>query len=257
MKKEIRIALLCILVAGVLVGVSSLIVKGVEISGYKKSDTPLPRGFTYTGHTGCNETVDNSIESMEVAVNHGADIIEFDVQYNGKEHILAHDEIVGGEVTLREAFLKLKELKNVKANVDIKTTEQVGKIQDLAEEIGVLDQIFLTGVKLEFVADVSENCPKIPYYLNMNIIHPEKDEHIENYLKNITSKVKQYGAIGLNINKNSAYGELVEACHKEGLLVSVWTVDKEWEIYKMMSYGVDNITTRRPDIVKKVLAERK
>ncbi len=214
----------------------------------KISDT-----FTYTGHTGCNGTDDNSLESIEVAVEYAAQIVEFDIYYNGTEHVLSHDAPKGGEVTLREAFLKLKEYDGLQANVDVKDVTEIGKVQTLAEETGVLGRIFFTGVEETEVKTIQENCPLVPYYLNMNVI---KDaNHNENYLRNIAARVKQRGAIGINFNKDNASKELVEYFHSEGLLVSVWTVNDELELYEMLSYGVDNITTRRPDRLQGIIKD--
>lgn len=253
MKKKILIFLGVILGVAAIVGITFLVIYFVRLNNFKNMDIKIPQDFKYTAHTGCNNTKDNSLESIEVAVEYGADIVEFDVRYNGTEHVLAHDEPKGGEVTLREAFLKIKEYEGLLVNVDIKETTEVGRIQELAEEIGVLDRIFFTGVKENFVKDVSENCPDVPYYLNMDVIAP--GEHYDNYLKSIINRVKQRGAIGINFNKKNASKELVDAFHEAGLLVSIWTVNDTVGLYEILSYGPDNITTRRPDKMQEILSE--
>lgn len=253
MKKKLKIALCIFLCVAIVSGATVFILYQLKLKEYKNMTINLPENFTYTAHTGCNGTEDNSLESIEVAVEHGAHIVEFDIYYNGTEFVLSHDAPKGGEVTLREAFLKLKEYDGLRANVDVKDTTEIGKVQTLAEELEVLDRIFFTGVTIVDVGTVSENCPDIPYYLNMEVIKP--DENYDNYLKAIIKKVKDYGAIGINFNKNAATAELVEAFHAEGLLVSIWTVSNELEIYEILSYRPDNITTRRPDLLKEALAE--
>lgn len=56
------------------------------------------------------------------------------------------------------------------------------------------------------------------------------------------------------------FQELTEAklkeAHKLGLKVGVWTVNEEWQIKKMIDLGVDGITSDRPDIVRRIMAER-
>ena len=44
---------------------------------------------------------------------------------------------------------------------------------------------------------------------------------------------------------------------KLGLLVSVWTPDTSDDLSKLIAMKVDAITTNRPDVLKKLLAERK
>ena len=47
---------------------------------YKNMPLKIKSDFTYTAHTGCVGTPDNSLEAIEVGVANGARIVEFDVQ---------------------------------------------------------------------------------------------------------------------------------------------------------------------------------
>ena len=216
-----------------------------------KMDFVLFDGFTYTGHTGCVGTKDNSLEAIDKAAEYGVGVVEFDIRFNDKEHILSHDAPVGGEPTLREALLRVKQYDGLKANIDVKEVVGIENVQPLAEELDMLDRVFFTGI---FEADapvVSEKCPKIPYYLNMSVAPAKK--HTEEYLEGIIGTVKKSGAVGINFNHGHLSEKLVEAFHKEGLQVSVWTVNKEDKMYKALGCGVDNITTRHPDMLQKII----
>ena len=77
------------------------------------SSANIPDGFTYTAHTGCCNTKPNTLECIDVGVKYGAQIVEFDLRFDeNKEPVLSHDEPVGGEVTLDEAFAKISEIEN-------------------------------------------------------------------------------------------------------------------------------------------------
>ena len=165
--------------------------------------------------------------------------------------MLSHDAPKGGEVTLEEAFIKVKEYDNLKVNVDIKSVEYIARVKEVAEKVGVIDRIFLTGINDEFVSAVRKDCQGVDYYLNVNVDKPRKQT--DEYLNSIVQKVKNSGAIGINFNKKSATKKLVEVFHDNGLLVSIWTVNGYLKMSKILSYGPDNITTRRPDKMKKVL----
>lgn len=221
-------------------------------SGEKfKKDFVLPEGFTYTGHTGCVGTKDNSLEAIDKAVEFGVDIVEFDIRFNGTEHILSHDDPVGGEPTLREALLRVKQYDGLKANIDVKEVAGIENVQPLAEELGMLDRVFFTGI---FEADapvVAEKCPEIFYYLNMSVASPKK--HTEEYLSGIIDTIKKCGAVGINFKHVNLSSKLVDAFRKEGLQVSVWTVNKEDKMYRALGCGVDNITTRQPDMLQKII----
>ena len=222
---------------------------------YKNAKLDLPKGFTITAHTGCMDTKQNSRESMKTGAASGANIIEFDLRTNQKDElVLSHDEPKGGEVLLGEAFALLSSFSNIKANVDIKATECLEKVYPLAKENGVEDKIFYTGVKDEFVEPVKTKSPEILYFLNVKVSKLKNKNKA--YLSSLVEKVQNAGAIGINFNYKSASKELVEVFHENGLLVSIWTVDDEKNMYKILSFGPDNITTRHPDKLSKIISQK-
>lgn len=206
----------------------------------------LPKDFSYTAHTGCAGTQANSLASIEAGVKYGAGIVEFDLNFNKNgDPVLAHDAPKGGEVTLDEAFKKISEYENLRVNVDIKSTVALEKIRPAAEKYGIADRIFYTGVHDGFVDAVRSNGGGVDYYLNVSV--EPKSKHTEKYLMSLVQKVKDSGAIGINFNKNNASKALVDTFHANGLLVSIWTVDSKYDMYRVLSYAPDNITTRHPD----------
>lgn len=208
--------------------------------------------FTVTAHTGCLGTKPNSIEAILKGFESGADIIEFDLNFdNDGTPVLSHDTPKGGEVTLDEAFAVLAKCNGLKANVDIKTVEAIEKVAPLAKKHGVLDRIFFTGVHDGFVEAVKTRAPEVEYYLNVGVASKWKQS--DKYLKALVEKVKNSGAVGINFNKNNATKKLVNAFHKNGLLVSIWTVDRKRQMKKIISLSPDNITTRHPDELLEII----
>ena len=202
--------------------------------------------FTVTAHTGCIGTKPNSIDSILKGCESGADIIEFDLNFdNDGTPVLSHDTPKGGEVTLDEAFAVLAKCNGLKANVDVKTVEAIEKVTPLAKKNNVLDRIFYTGVHEGFVEAVKTRSPEVNYYLNVNVA--PKWKQTDKYLQSLLSKVKDSGALGINFNKNKATKRLVNTFRKNGLLVSIWTVDQRRMMKKIISLSPDNITTRKPD----------
>lgn len=49
---------------------------------------------------------------------------------------------------------------------------------------------------------------------------------------------------------------LVEAAHRNGLQVHVWTVNERPEMTRLLDMGVDGLITDRPDVLKEVMVER-
>ncbi len=241
---------LCLVVAVI---ISALVIyQKLKTQMSKKMDSKITESFTYTAHTGCLNTKDNSLDAIDVGVKNGADIIEFDLNFNKQNQpVLSHDEPKGGEFTLDEAFERVSRYDGLCVNVDVKKIGDLSRVEELAKKHGILDRIFFTGVTKKDAAAVKKACPDVDYYLNVNVVKPIRQS--DEYLKKLVEEVKASGAVGINFNKDNATEKLVETFHENGLLVSIWTVNKEKDIYRILSYGPDNITTRRPDLLKLVL----
>jgi glycerophosphoryl diester phosphodiesterase len=48
----------------------------------------------------------------------------------------------------------------------------------------------------------------------------------------------------------------VRGNRRAGLETHVWTVDREADMARMLDYGVDNIITNRPDVLRELIDER-
>lgn len=204
---------------------------------------------TYTAHTGCMGTKANSVESIEAGYENGASIVEFDLNYdkNG-EPVLSHDAPKGGEVTLDEAFRKVATYENIRVNVDVKDDKYLEKVKPLAEKYGIENRIFFTGIHDGFVEKAKTT--GVDYYLNVKV--DAKRKQTEEYLQSLVKKVKDAGAIGINFQYRKATKKLVKAFHENGLLVSIWTVDSKMAMHRIIAFAPDNITTRKPDKLRKI-----
>lgn len=251
--KQIAIKIIIIILIISLLTIAIILgVRAVKLNEYKNTELKLPNDFTITAHTGCMGTDENTLDSMNIGVQNGAKIIEFDVHFDKNGYpVLAHDEPTGDELKLDVAFEFLSSHKDTRANVDMKSVLNMKKVQDLAVKYGVLDQIFFTGIKDEFVETVKKDSPLISYYLNVDADKSKNTD--EEYLLSLVDKVKKSGAVGINFNYKSASKDLVDILHKNELLVSIWTVDKEYDMYKILTMSPDNITTRNPHKLSKIL----
>ena len=208
------------------------------------TDMIVPQGFTVTAHTGCEGTKDNSLDAITLGYGCGADIVEFDLNFTADGvPVLSHDEPKGNEVTLDEAFALVAGYKGLKVNVDVKNPLDLTKVKELAGTHGILDRIFFTGIDTQWAEIVKEQTPDIAYFLNTDIDKRRIDEKA--YIEELIAAVKHAGAVGLNINYNGCSRLMVDMLHAEGLKVSVWTVNKKSAMRKVLTYGCDNITTRK------------
>lgn len=248
-KKIVTIVISIILTFGIVAG----IVTGSLYASYKNKELDLPIGFTVTAHTGPEGTPYNSIEGMEKGIASGADIIEFDLHIFGGTPVCSHNKPNGDEVLFEDALNVLVSNPTIRANIDIKDPDALNPAYPMIISRNLQNRVFFTGVKEEWVPAVRENCPGIEYYLNMT----PRLSTSEKYYKSVAQKIKDVGAIGINCNYNNVNKKLVDVLHDEGLLVSVWTTNEKFSMYKMLSYGPDNITTKKPTLLIQLINEKR
>ncbi len=254
-KKGILMIIGIILIVSVIAAALFFGIRGCLILKYRTMPVKLPDGFTVTAHTGCMDTKENSFESIKAGVENGADTVEFDLSFlSDGTAVLSHDEPTGDEINLEEAFAYFSQFDGIYANVDIKSTDNLAEIERLAKEYGILDRIFLTGVKESYVDDVKTNCPNVTFYLNVDIDKSKADD--DEYIDSLVKKVRDCGAIGINCNYKNVKTKLVKAFHDAGLSVSVWTVNGEFNMHKMLNLAPDNITTKKPDVLSETVQKR-
>lgn len=217
----------------------------------RKLNVVLPKNFTITAHTGCEKSKDNTIDSLNVGCTSGADIVEFDLNFDSKGNaVLSHNAPVSGCVTLDEAFRCISGYEKIKVNVDVKNTDNLKAVEDCAKKYSLTERIFYTGIGKENVPAVKQQTPSVSYYLNVAVDRKKKNDIA--YLNLLADLVEQQGAVGINLNKKGCSKKLVELFHGRNLLVSVWTVNKKFEMRKILSLAPDNITTRYPSKLKKI-----
>ncbi len=226
----------------------------VKYSQAKNFKVNLPENFTLTAHTGCEDTEDNSLEAIKAGFEKGADIVEFDLNFDASGMpVLAHDEASENSVTLEEAFKLIAEYDSLRVNVDCKKTDNLKAVVTLSEKYGIKDRIFYTGIEEKDVLAVKEQTPDVEYYLNVPIEEIGRDEKS---LSALADKVKSLGAVGINMKYTRCSAELVEIFHSKGLLVSVWTVNSKSAMRKILPLGVDNITTRHPSELSELIKSK-
>ena len=188
-----------------------------------------------TAHAGALGTAPNTLDSIQAILAFGVGILEVDVRFlPGGVPALGHDSVTPRSPALETVFALLRGYET-RINLDMKETFHVANVAELVIQYGLQDRAFLTGIGEGRVPSVRD-CG-LPYYLN------SAD----------TAAAWALDALGPNISYRQCTEELVRAAHRQNLLVSVWTVDNPAAMRKMLRMGVDNITTRRPDTLQRIL----
>lgn len=210
-------------------------------------------GFTITAHTGAFNTPDNTVESVQKAIDEGVSVIEVDIrQRPDGTVVMGHDIITtnndGTEITA--VFRMIKDT-DIQMNLDIKETKSLLALHDIIVEYGMIDQVFFTGIETYDVKAVKASCPDIAYYINY--IPSRIKIFSEDYQEKIINLLEETGAVGINCQHTYASATLSDVLHKEGYKLSVWTVDKKRDVKRMLVSSPDNITTHDPYLVQEVI----
>ena len=207
-----------------------------------------------TAHAGALNTVPNTKESVLAGLAYiGEGNIEVDVRFspNGVP-VLGHDAVRDESAfTLEECFALARDY-TARINLDLKEADgNVPEVQRLAEQYGMLDRVFFTGVRAKDVPKVREY--GIPYYLN---VYPGGLMARWPWaMKRLARKAKALNVVGLNLLHSWVTPALVNAVRAEGLEVSAWTVDTPADAKRLLALGVDNITSRKPDMLTPIMKE--
>lgn len=237
--------------------VSIAMVVGVALYAFTKSyderTLTFVDGFTITAHTGAFHTPDNSLDTIYAAIEGGADIVEMDVRQrpNGTV-VMGHDIITTNNdgVEVASAFEVIKG-SQLRVNLDIKDSRALPGLYQLIEQYELNDRVFLTGIETYQARAARENCPGIPYYINY--LPSRLQIFSEDYQEKLLKMLEDTGGIGINCNHTYASKTLSEVLHEHGYKLSVWTVDKQFEMKRALVNEPDNITTNEVGMLLDVI----
>lgn len=247
--------ILCVVLALLIVAALALGVTHFAVTqSYESKELCLADGFTITAHSGAYDTPENSLEYIQTAIAHHAQIVEFDIrQRPDGTLIMAHDAAQTNEdgTPIAEAFALLKDT-DIQINLDVKETATLDALYALLAEYDLTEQGFLTGIgTAEVDAVKASKCAVLDYYLNYK---PSKARILSNsYRQELLDLLKETGAVGVNCEHKYATARLSDLLHENEYKLSVWTVDDEKDAKRALVFAPDNITTRHPDMIQSVI----
>ena len=217
---------------------------------YDERKLSFVENFTITAHSGSFDTVENSLDFVQAAINNNVEVVELDVRQrpNGTL-VMAHDIVITNNdgVPIADAFEILKGT-SILINLDIKETRTLNALHDLLVEYELYGNAFLTGIESADVDAVKEStCADLDFYLNCQ---PSRMRiFTEDYRAKLLQTLEGTGAIGVNCNYKYAGGQLSELLHENGYKLSVWTVNKQKDMKLVLLLKPDNITTKQYDLL--------
>lgn len=232
-----------------------------------------------TAHRGFSRVApENTKYAFIEAINVGADYIELDVQQSADGQVVVfHDKNISrttdgvGELS-GYTYEELMQFSNG-GWFDSEGTFSDSKIMLLSEVLELVGNDILFNIEIKDIGNTADTAKKVvaaleEYDLTDSCYVTSFDYSALKTVKNtnseiktglitnaasaaVYSKLKHIDAVSLNylfVNRN-----IVSTAHKNGKKVFVWTVNKPTDMQQLLTMGVDNIITDRPDKATEVL----
>jgi len=205
---------------------------------------------TITAHAGALNTEPNTEGSLRACLAFaGPGIIEVDLRFSASgKPVLTHDGPARDDHFSLEDCFAMAQPYEALFNLDIKEAHgNVKAVCELVKQYDMAGRAFFTGLRWAGHVLSVRGCG-IPWYLNVYT-----PQWVPFAATGMALRAKALGAVGLNMPYRRCNGKVMLAARRFGLLVSVWTVDDPAEMQRMLRLGVDNITTRHPDVLKELM----
>lgn len=201
----------------------------------------MKKKILITAHAGCEGTEPNTWESLKKALELPCDFIEIDIRKKDGELWLSHDqmETAKGVIPLIDAMTYLvKQSKYI--NCDLK--EPIfADVYELLQKKDYLDKVVFSGNVTQ--RDI-ESHPEITHQIIFNIENiPTRTEINNEDYEWIIQKYKNLNLHWMNIDYRHLNLNFLKRLIEEKIKVSVWTLDQETHMEKMIQLEVSNITT--------------
>ncbi|WP_428769981.1 PfkB family carbohydrate kinase [Treponema sp. HNW] len=194
-----------------------------------------------TAHSGCENTVPNSQDYIEKALNSGCDIVEIDIRKNEQGFYLSHD-MPSPDTSfffLEQALEQFEAVPSACINFDLKE-DVLPSLIEFLEQKNFMHRSFFSGcISPETFRSLKRAKDRVLY----NISVSEKKDEASSFLSELKHDLP--GIKALNLSFEEVTKDFVFACHKQGLQVFVWTPDNDVDMKNMIDYAVDGITTNR------------
>ena len=232
-----------------------------------------------TAHSGCENTEIDGLESIDKALEYGADVVEMDVRVapNGILRI-SHNELSAEEyeqkITFRDVIEKILPT-SLSLNVDLKEQEGLYPVIREANALGFpRERLLFSGCvspeqlardpklheKADFFVNVEEVL-KIVYFKNSNyfqwdkfgtlmenpwqVIRETGQEIPEEYIDDAVKCYQELPISAANLPKRLLGTPFVASLQEAGIPLSVWTVNEPEIVEQCLDLNVLNITTRQ------------
>jgi glycerophosphoryl diester phosphodiesterase len=199
------------------------------------------------GHRGAARLAPpNSLESLGVAAEAGADGVEVDVLRGaGGRLVLAHGpEVPPGSPSLDDALAVVAEL-GLLVQLDVKLTGAAREIGEAVRAAGLEERAFASSFSMQALAELRSEAPWLP----RSYTYPARRASAlwrPLLPVRLLPWLEALGAAATTLEVSVITRRVVEACHRKGIAVHAWTVNDPRTARALVGKGVDAIITDDP-----------
>jgi glycerophosphoryl diester phosphodiesterase len=245
--------------------------------GKAKDDKPVPpapearlRDFRRIGHKGADAIVKgNTVESFEAALEHGAEIIEFDVLRTREGRLIiahdAHDASMRRPLSLPAALDAFCEppLDEVEINLDLKLPGREAELAGAIAGHGLNDRAAISTMEIESLVKLRAIDAELR--LGWTIPKTRRDWTKETWARPalgagmyvfrrrlpgmITEKAPELDVESVWVYHWLITDDAVEAAEEVGVEIYAWTVDDPARVDELAALGVHGIVSNDPRIL--------
>jgi len=226
----------------------------------------LAGGLTRIGHKGAAALApENTLCSLEAAVDAGVDLVEFDVI---SSLVLAHSEreIPQEPATLDQA-LALLQPHRVGVHIDVKTIGAEPEIVDALRRHDMVERALVSTFELPSLHRFAELAPELARALSYprdrfgvsrgRAFAPLRVAGAEAFRRALPRRIAgllaRAQATIASLHHAVVSHAVVERCHALGVPVIAWTVDSPVLLARMEAAGVDAVVSNDPRIFRATL----
>lgn len=216
----------------------------------------LPDGFTVTAADGSMNTQKNSFISARTGFRSGANLISLNISFRPDGVPVLAEKLKDADdnaVTLMQIFKYMKDFEEVSVMLNLRQMTNPGNIEELVQEYGYAGRVFYTGVTENHAAYLQSTSPGIPFYLDVLPATKIAEADLMAYYESYCETAMNLNAAGLRCESRYVSQVLIDTVRGYGLRLAVYGADKEADMYRMLSFGVDNIETAHPDVLIKII----
>ncbi|MBQ8783213.1 MAG: hypothetical protein IJZ57_05530 [Clostridia bacterium] len=192
----------------------------------------------------------HSLAGIKEAVRLGADTVTVDLCFTPDGTPVIDDDytdITDSTLKAEEIFKLMSEenYKDININFRLRQLTSLSEFNRLVAEYDVSKRVIITGIDSNRYSLISGTDTPVKVYFDF-----EPADTAESSVESVLRLMTDYSLGGIVIEAKDASKELIDALSQKGVPYIISNVDKEVEMYCVMSYGAYAIDTDSPQFLK-------